>query len=272
MVYSGSCEPCNVQQISKFVSSGGWLIVIFFSLVAAFLWMSVRCTEDSARRFVGAWGWYCIKAVRNQNKLQLGARVKILWTCYQIISQMSWTLPDVVFPPIVESAIRWMSALVVFSFDVNIPMNCINPNYNYYHNVIATNVGGPGFVCILSALAIGFRKWRNLADKDGRLRLFGVSIVYISLLLSYMVLPAVSTATFKLFTCKDFRPDGGPFVLLDDMSVECGTARHAVFIVFAVVMMLSPIGGAVRRRLDLAFNKTMAHVSKKEVAVLARVH
>ena len=84
-------------------------------------------------------------------------------------------------------------------------------------------------------------------DEDGRLRLFGVTMWYISLLLSYMVLPAVSTATLKLFTCKDFRADGGPYVLVDDMSVECGTAEHTTYILFGIVMMLSPIGGTVQR-------------------------
>ena len=111
MVYTGHCEPCGAQQVSKFIDAGGWLIIVFFGLVTVLLCMRERCTEDAARRFMGARGWSCIKAAREQDTSQMGARLKILWTCYQIIAQMSWTLPDVVFPPIVESAIRWISAL-----------------------------------------------------------------------------------------------------------------------------------------------------------------
>ena len=85
----------------------------------------------------------------------------------------------------------------------------------------------------------------GIKTKDTRpLALFGVSVVYISLLLSYSVLPAVSTSTLKLFTCNDYRADGGPWVLADDMSVECGTDNHAMYQLIGVLMMLSPLGGA----------------------------
>ena len=148
----------------------------------------------------------------------------------------------------------------MFSFDINVPLHCIDPNYNYYHNVVATNVGGPVLIFTLAALAVCLRIRKPVLENDGQLKLLGFSITYISLLLSYMVLPAVSTATLKLFSCKDFRPDGGPFVLVDDMSVECGTATHTAYIVFGVVMMLSPIGGAVDEVVWFATFKSMAHI------------
>ena len=63
--------------------------------------------------------------------------------------------------------------------------------------------------------------------------------------MSYVLLPAVSTATLKLFSCEDFTAGGGPIVLTDDMSVECGTVKHAMYTAFGLAMMLSPIGGAI---------------------------
>ena len=87
-----------------------------------------------------------------QDTAQLAARLKIVWTCYQIISATAWTLPDVVFPSIVEKVIEWISLLTVFQIDVNVPVNCINPNYNYYHNVVATNLAGPVVVGLFAVL------------------------------------------------------------------------------------------------------------------------
>ena len=88
----------------------------------------------------------------------------------------------------------------------------------------------------------------GMKTKDTRpLGLFGVSVVYLALLLSYSVLPAVSTSTLKLFTCNDYRADGGPHVLVDDMSIECGTATHTAYQLIGVLMMLSPLGGASQR-------------------------
>ena len=118
----------------------------FFGFAAMVPWIQflrAKCTEDVARGTLGAWAWNCIKTSRETDSSHTGARIKILWTCYQIIAQTSWTLPDVVFPPMIQTAIRWISTLTVFSLDVNLPMNCINPHYNFYHNVIATNVVGP---------------------------------------------------------------------------------------------------------------------------------
>ena len=222
MVYTGRCEACGDSQTSKFLKNGGWLIIGFFILIAGFM-CAVRAEYKAGRD-----RWSCIRALRDQKKTHVVHRLKIVWTCYQIIAQTIWTLPEVVFPPIVESMIRWVSTLTVFSLDINLPLNCIYPNYNYYQNVIVTNVGGPAVVGILAALAVARRQIRPVAAEAGQpLELFGVKITNIALLLSYMVLPAVSTATLKLFTCTDFRPGGGPVVLADDMSVECWTEEPA---------------------------------------------
>ena len=152
MVYTGRCEACGDAQTSKFFETGGWLVIVFFTFIAGFLYTRDKCTEGTARRYMGARGWSCIKAAREQDTAQLAARLKIVWTCYQIISATAWTLPDVVFPSIVEKVIEWISLLTVFQIDVNVPVNCINPNYNYYHNVVATNLAGPVVVGLFAVL------------------------------------------------------------------------------------------------------------------------
>jgi hypothetical protein len=256
-VYTGRCEACGDGQTSKFFAAGGWILLAFVVLAAGIVYaVHARCAADLARS--------CIKAMRDQDGAQVAARLKIVWTCYQIIAQTIWTLPEVVFPPIVESMIRWISTLTVFSFDVSLPLNCIDPNYNYYQNVIATNVGGPAIVGILAALAAVRGQTRPVAAETGQqLELFGVKVTNIALLLSYMVLPAVSTATLKLFTCMDFRPGGGPVVLADDVSVECWTAEHLAYRTFGVIMMLSPIGGDPHTKAEFHGQKSIQVPTKE---------
>ena len=89
--------------------------------------------------------------------------------------------------------------------------------------------------------------------------------MYISILLSFMVLSAVVTATLKLFTCEDFRPSGGPYVLVDDMSVECGTRLHSLYRMFGVIMMLSPVGGAFKSRTSLFDSPKRWHIQLVKV-------
>ena len=245
MVYTGRCEACDDAQASKFFTAGGWLITTFFGLMAVLLYIRAKCARDESRRYLGTRGWSYIKVLREQDRAQIVARLEIVWTSYQIIAQTRWTLPNVKFHPTVDSTIKLISALTVFSFDINLPMSCISPDYNYYYNVVATNLGGPAFICVLTVLALLVRRIKRFcgAEKGQTLKLFGVSITYISLLLSYMVLPSVSTATLKLINCKDFRSGGGPVVLFDDMSVECWNLEHKTFVLFGFIMMLSPIGG-----------------------------
>ena len=119
MVYTGRCEACGDSQTSKFLKNGGWLIIGFFILIAGFM-CAVRAEYKAGRD-----RWSCIRALRDQKKTHVVHRLKIVWTCYQIIAQTIWTLPEVVFPPIVESMIRWVSTLTVFSLDINLPLNCI---------------------------------------------------------------------------------------------------------------------------------------------------
>ena len=158
MVYTGKCESCGEQQGLKFFAAGGGLIIGVFGFFAVVLYMRYTCTEATAKKVVGTRFWIWLKGFKQQDISQMGARLKILWTCYQIIAQSVWILPDVEFPAIVETAIQWVSALTVFSFDVNMPLNCIYPDYNYYHNVLATNVSGPAFIFILVFLAVCLRR------------------------------------------------------------------------------------------------------------------
>ena len=54
MVYTGRCEACGDAQTSKFFETGGWLVIVFFTFVAGFLYTRDKCTEGTARRYMGA--------------------------------------------------------------------------------------------------------------------------------------------------------------------------------------------------------------------------
>ena len=104
--------------------------------------------------------------------------------------------------------------MTVFSLDIRRPLHCMNSNYNYYYNVVMTNLGGPMVVGVFGALALLRRKVNRDNDRSlAQLMLFGVSITFVALLMSFLMLPAVTTATLKLLYCRDFSAGGGPVVL-----------------------------------------------------------
>ena len=66
MVYSGRCDECGTTQTPKFFAAGGWLLVIFLVLYAAYLYARTKLTDETIRRYIGARGWNCVVAARKQ--------------------------------------------------------------------------------------------------------------------------------------------------------------------------------------------------------------
>ena len=100
--------------------------------------------------------------------------------------------------------------------------------------------GGP--VCVAVLLGAAFLiQWHRKPERKAE---FEQRYFSIFLLLAYILLTTMSVVLFGIFDCDEFDTKGRTF-LASDYSVTCNTAEHTGYKVYAVISMLSPLGGPV---------------------------
>jgi hypothetical protein len=115
-------------------------------------------------------------------------------------------------------------------------MGCIFSSNHYTALVSSTLI--PLFVGIIMISVYRFLKKKNDPSKvDLRNRIFSAF-----LLMTFFVLPSVSIAIFTTFACREFDQDYGSFLKVD-YSIDCNSSTHAMYQLFAGIMVLFyPVG------------------------------
>eukprot|EP00752_Nemacystus_decipiens_P010943 g9725.t1 len=87
------------------------------------------------------------------------------------------------------------------------------------------------------------RKLRNEADaKESRLWDLFARHTTVTLIILYLVYSQVSTVVFQTFACENFSEEGKSY-LRADFRVECNTAKHEAFKIYAAIMIcIYPLG------------------------------
>ena len=121
----------------------------------------------------------------------------------------------------------------------------MNPDYDAFSRVLLITLV-PVLTTATLGLAYGIQSCCKPHRKDVYLQVYG----WLFLFKAYVLLPTMSVALFGMFECSSF--DKGKYLLLDtDLSIDCYTQEHLIFMIYAGVFMFSPVGTSSTSRLDV---------------------
>ncbi|GMI20673.1 hypothetical protein TeGR_g13516, partial [Tetraparma gracilis] len=164
-------------------------------------------------------------------------KVKILTSFYQIVSQFESVL-NVRFPPVFEEFGRLVSKFANLDALNLAKVGCLVKT-NFYHKLVLSTMGP---LCVSVVIGLGTLVMKKRAKDHAGRQAAVDGAVSLFLGLTYLVFSSVSTTVFDTFNCKSFGDDEREF-MMSDQSVDCGTAKHAAYQVYAGVMMVVyPVG------------------------------
>lgn len=172
----------------------------------------------------------------------LSAVFKILVTFTQIVGSMP-SVFLVQFPPSFARLLGMIS-LVSLSFLKAFSLDCIQTSINFHNELLFTTLAPLVIAAIIILVAVVRRR---VAIREATLQTEAKkaeadqNCVRALLILSYLVLPGVSTTIFRTFPCESF--DDSTAWLRVDYSIDCESSSHKAFVSYAAVMVLIyPVG------------------------------
>ena len=208
-------------------------------------------------------------------------RSKVLWTNFQILISIPWTL-DVAFPEPFNRLLDLLSFIRLDFLDT-ISASCVNESFAVYSNhVLFTSLiplGLAAVIALIYAIRIVLIGRSTPEDDATRTSTGTASAQHVMtqhatafLLLTYLVLPSVSMTQFRGLNCVEF--ESGHAYLRVDTSVWCDTESddyntllgadvpliilyQSIPILYAVLLFKS------RRRLDPGFRNELAARRKR---------
>ena len=170
--------------------------------------------------------------------------LKIIFTGMQIMSALPSTIPSLPMPKTFKSVVIENVQLLNFNPFEFESLGCFaNASFlNYYYQVACMSVP----VILLCCAFVMTGLFRMRARKK---------CVSASLAITYLTLPAITTATFGLFPCEKF--DDGRNLLIRDYSINCdATDRHIWEAFGGILILLFPIGVMMIYALVLLRNRS----------------
>ena len=172
-------------------------------------------------------------------------KVKIMTTVFQIISGFPGSL-SLNFPGGSGSIFKAMGVVNFGGLSIGSPQ-CFT-SYDYIDTMITSTLTPIGVICALMTGFIVHMFFLNRDRKDPQaIRAVTGQYINFFFLITYLVLPSVTTTCFGAFTCKNIDPDGlmpgTPTYLRLDMSIACNTPRYRFGVMWAIAMIIVyPIG------------------------------
>jgi hypothetical protein len=152
---------------------------------------------------------------------------KIIFSSYQIIRSVSFTI-DHVFPSPFSDLLNFMS---IFSFDVS-TLDCSSLAGNRVYNAVYAYSITPIIIASFIAITGAVRAYL-LLPVTRRAEVYAQHS-YALLLLSYVVVPPVTTKQFRSLNC--FELNG--LWLREDSSINCEDSKHKEFTVLVVLLIM----------------------------------
>ncbi|GMH95865.1 hypothetical protein TrST_g6296 [Triparma strigata] len=167
-------------------------------------------------------------------------KFKILTSFYQIVSQYEHVL-QIRFPEVFENFGRWVSSLANLDALKLVSFGCLVDTD--YHLKLLFSTLTP---IIFSLLILLYYLWEAklkvilrlsqepLTPADRTKKLDFCMTLFLTL--TYLVFASVSTTLFKTFQCETYGDDPIPY-LVEDHQVNCETAEHKAYELYAAFMM-----------------------------------
>jgi len=202
------CKECDVDATSVALSI--LLLIIGILAVAALYCVLKKKLKDNAILW---------------KRLKNGA--KILLVGFQITASLPAVVPALPLPENFKEAVRTFQFLNADLFQF-VSAGCWSGEFNFYHRALAVTLPVL-FVCGLLVL-LGKRSATNHSY------FFNVSIA-----ISYLTLPAITTTIFGVFSCDELDDDRN--LLRTDYSISCDDEMRNFWLFYGVVMVLTfPVG------------------------------
>ena len=228
----GKCQDCggsltdaNPVTIVSIILFGIAFVVLLYVLVA----MSAGTTDAKKAGKLG----------RLRNKLK--AKWKIIFVGFNIMSSMPALLPEVEYPPMYS---KFIGSIDLFQLDFakTLPLECMYGGGGHYEQLLFMTIAPLSIVLIVVVLAN--LKARVSGQKPEN---FGTAVITVVVLVTYLVLPAVTTTIFRTFDCvtlDDPRGGGEDDFLRAHFPTRCNPASsYGFYRAYAIVcVFIWPVG------------------------------
>ncbi|GMI38151.1 hypothetical protein TeGR_g7086, partial [Tetraparma gracilis] len=159
---------------------------------------------------------------------------KILLSYAQIVSGFSFNF-GIRFPPFYSSVMAAMS-FANLDFISVAPMGCL-VSTSYHHQLLTYTI----LPLVAFAALLGLYKILGLRRSSTTSNEFRDQVFNSFLLLTFLVLPTTSTKILNTFACDEF--DDGTRWLRRDLGIDCDSATHKFFELYAMCMIIVyPVG------------------------------
>ena len=184
------------------------------------------------------------------------SKFKVITSTFQIVSASSSVL-QIKMP---ESFTSFIQALKVFDFNIIsiMPFSCVSPT-DYVDTLMFSTLWPLMFGALLFIIFVGHFLWeRRTVLKSNDKKKIGLLMYRLSarlrvkyftlfLLLTYFILPSVTTSIFAMFPCINVDPDAvddlDDYYLIADTSISCTSPRYFLGVTYAAIFILIyPIG------------------------------
>jgi len=230
------CQHCGDISLFTKLTGGLALLAVFTVPLAYIIWRKRRsrgrdqedaglAAADDLKKAQASWEAKEKKA----KKIRIAAQVpsKIFLSYAQIVGGFSFNF-GIRFGP-VFSAVARVFSFANLDFISMTPIGCVVP-VTYHSQLLVYTLVPLAMFAVLLGL---YMRNKTRAVRDAFFNVF--------LLLSFVVLPTIATKAMNAFDCDEL--DTGRRVLKGDLDINCDSARHHLFQIYAGVMILVyPVG------------------------------
>ena len=132
------------------------------------------------------------------------AKFKVVFSSYQIIASVSWSL-EIIFPEPYQTLQAYLSSVMDLSLSGILPIKCLMRFSYHSHLLIVTLVP-----LVMIALLVGYAMFFDNQKRSSR----SGTCVCTALMVSFLTLPTSSTALFRTFHCRTFE-DNSRYLIAD---------------------------------------------------------
>lgn len=182
------------------------------------------------------------KLGRLRNKLK--PKFKIIFVGFNIMMTMPGLLPNIKYPVMYR---KLLDSLDFFTLDIStiLPFNCRPGGSSYYDSLLLMTIAPVVLIVIVLALA----SIRKICSTEAfSLKTFIPSLVSVTVLVTYLVLPAVTTTILRVFDCETLHDpkgsgDSSKEFLRVDLTLRCEGPQYSAMVIYGTFCaLIYPIG------------------------------
>jgi len=156
----------------------------------------------------------------------LKATAKILFVSFQVIMVLPSIAPEIELPENFESVIAALNWLDL-DFVKMISMGCLSSTFNFHRKLLVMTLLPIGICGFLLLMGVVWKRFKGVCFT-------------LMLVVTYAVLPSVSTTIFEAFPCDE--TDVGRYMIAD-YSIDCDESAYSSFAIYSgIFIMLYPVG------------------------------